>query len=126
MVKCHPRAYEKCPTRHLCGSIHEAVFMEGCKCDIFNQRILNQPMTEGDRFRTLSDEDLADTIYDLNMEGTFCTNRKECFEKLNKDEITDEMCKKCLLEWLRKPAEGPKLPSGIFLDKQESGLTEEA
>lgn len=126
MVKCHPRAYAQCPDRHICcGSIHEANFMEGSNCDIFNQRILNQPMTMADKIRAMSDEDLTDMIYDLNMEGTFCQNRKECEELLNNDGITDEMCKKCLLEYLRKPVEEPKLPSGIYLDKEESGLTEE-
>lgn len=83
------------------------------------------PKTRADRIREMKDEDLTDIIYDLNMEGTFCTNRKECWEKLNKDEITDEMCKKCLLEWLRKPVGEPETPSGMFLDKQESGLIEE-
>ena len=83
------------------------------------------PMTMLDKARAMSDEELTDFIYELNMEGTYCQNRKECFEKLNNDEITDEMCKKCLLEYLRKPVEEPKLPSGLFLDKQESGLTEE-
>lgn len=80
-------------------------------------------MTNADRIRAMKDEDLTDLIYDLNMEGTFCTNRKECFEKLDKDEITDAMCKKCLLEWLRQPVEEPKMPS-FFEDKQESGLLE--
>lgn len=82
------------------------------------------PKTRADMIREMKDEDLTDLIYDLNMEGTFCTNRKECWEKLNKDEITDEMCKKCLLEWLRKPVEEPKQPS-FFEDKQESGLLED-
>ena len=82
------------------------------------------PKTRADLIREMKDEDLTDLIYDLNMEGTFCTNRKECWEKLNKDEITDAMCKKCLLEWLQKPVEEPKLPA-IFEDKQESGLLEE-
>lgn len=82
-------------------------------------------MTNADKIRAMSDEDLTNIIYDLNMEGTFCTNRKECEELLNNDKLTDEMCKKCLLEWLRKPVEETKIPSGMFLDKQESGLTEE-
>ena len=73
----------------------------------------------------MSDEELTDIIYELNMEGTYCQNRKECLELLNNDGITDEMCKKCLLEWLRKPADDAAVPHGIFLDKQESGLTEE-
>lgn len=81
-------------------------------------------MTNADRIRAMSDEELTDIIYDLNMAGTFCTNRKECEELLDNDKLTDDMCKKCLLEWLRKPVEEPKLPT-IFEDKQESGLTEE-
>ena len=126
MVKCHPRAYARCPDSHICGYIHEAYFMEGSVCDVFNQAVLSVPMTMGDKFRTMSDHDLTDFIYDLNMEGTFCQNRKECEELLNNDGITDEMCKLCLLEYLRKPVEEqPKLPSGIYLDKEESGLTEE-
>lgn len=83
------------------------------------------PMTIGDRIRAMSDEDLTDIIYELNMEGTFCQNRKECLELLDNDKLTDDMCKKCLLEWLRKPADDAAVPHGIFLDKQESGLTEE-
>lgn len=82
------------------------------------------PKTRADQIREMKDEDLTDLIYDLNMEGTFCTNRKECFEKLDKDEITDAMCKKCLLEWLRQPVEEPKRPS-FFEEKQESGLLED-
>ena len=62
-------------------------------------------VTNADRIRKMTDEDLADLIYDLNMEGTYCTNKKECFEKLNADQLTDEMCKKFLLEWLKQPAE---------------------
>ena len=145
MMKCHPMAYERCPHHKYCDSMETAFFTEGSVCDQFNQRILSRavtldvtvkdlfeemtrpsPMTMADKIRAMSDEDLTDMIYDLNMEGTFCTNRKECEELLNNDGITDEMCKKCLLEYLRKPVEDkPTLPSGIYLDKEESGLTEE-
>jgi hypothetical protein len=62
-------------------------------------------VTNADRIRKMTDEDLVDLFYDLNMEDTYCTNRKECFEKLDTDQITDAMCKKCLLEWLKQPAE---------------------
>lgn len=130
MVKCHPRAYAKCPTRHLCGYIHEAYFMEGSECDIFNQRILNQPMTEGDRIRSMSDEELAAFIQNVANLGTEydcgCQNKKECGDMLDRNEdIPDEWCIRCHVERLRQPAEEPKLPNGMFLDKQESGLTEE-
>lgn len=109
-------------------------FISGCEdngiwsrpCDRCHRYgYIQVPLTNGDRIRRLSDKELADCIYDLNMEGTFCENRKECIEKMEKDQLTDEMCKKCLAEWLQKPVEEDEIPSGFFLDKQESGLTEE-
>lgn len=107
------------------GSNDRAVWSRSCdRCH--GSGYIQVPMTMLDKIRAMSDEELTDLIYDLNMEGIFCQNRKECEELLNNDGITDEMCKKCLLEYLRKPVEEhPKLPSGIYLDKEESGLTEE-
>ena len=106
------------------GSTDRSIWSRSCdRCHMTGY--IQVPITNADRIRAMSDEDLTDIIYDLHMEGTFCTNKKECEEKLNNDSLTDEMCKKCLLEWLRKPVEEPKLPSGFYLDKQESGLTEE-
>lgn len=130
-MKCDPRAHAQCPDRHICRSIHEAFFMDGSECDAFNQRILNQPMTYGDQIRTMSDEELAAFIQDVANLGTeynsFCQNKKECQDRLDSDElIPNEWCIRCLVEKLRKPVEEqPKLPSGFFLDKEESGLTEE-
>lgn len=85
--------------------------------------------TNADRVRSSSDKELADFIKNiLEMDGgmcSFCQNKKECGELLGRDEpIPEEWCDKCILEWLRKPAEEPKLPN-IFEDKQESGLIEE-
>ena len=86
-------------------------------------------MTNGDRIRSMSDEELVDVIMSLveldESMCSYCQNKEECGEKLNSDElIPDEWCKKCILEWLRTPVEETKLPA-IFEDKQESGLTEE-
>ena len=80
-------------------------------------------MTRADKLRTMSDEYMCSFIYDLTGSGIYCTNKKECLEKIDTDEITDEMCKKCLLEYLQKPAE--EQPHRIFEDKQESGLLED-
>lgn len=110
-----------CPAKP-CGTMN----YRGSTCSAQRAKYgLGDPMTNADRFRSLSDEDLADIIYELNMEGTYCQNRKECEKLLNNDGITDDMCKKCLLEYLRKPVEEAKLPNGICLDKEESGLTED-
>lgn len=132
VMNCDPRAYAQCPTRHLCGSLNDAQFMEGSDCDKFNQRILNQPMTYADRIRAMSDEEQCDAIFRLIYAADpatwFCKGKKECGDLMDANkEIPDEMCKACLLAKLREPVkEEPKLPSGFFLDKEESGLTEEA
>lgn len=59
MLNCSPEAFAKCPDRHVCGSIQDAVFMEGSDCDLFNQNVANQPLTNGGRIRSMNDEELA-------------------------------------------------------------------
>ena len=59
MLRCSPEAFAKCPTRHICGNIQEATFVEGSECDLFNQSVMDKPMTNGDRIRAMSDEELA-------------------------------------------------------------------
>lgn len=39
MLRCSKNAYAQCPDHHLCGSIEEATFMEGSKCDKFNREV---------------------------------------------------------------------------------------
>lgn len=58
-MKCHPRAYAKCPDCHSCGSLHEAFFMEGSECDAFNQVIKGLPLTMGDKVRCMNNNELA-------------------------------------------------------------------
>lgn len=59
MVKCHPRAYARCPDRHICGCIHEARFVEGSECDAFNQVIKELPLTMGEKVRCMNNNELA-------------------------------------------------------------------
>ena len=63
MKRCDPRAYARCPDRERCGLNINAYFAEGSECDKFNQKILEAPMTNADRIRALSDEELAEWIY---------------------------------------------------------------
>ena len=51
--------------------------------------------TNADRIRNMSDEELADTLFD------------SCLEVMHKDECYAdvEMCKKCILEWLQAKVE---------------------
>ena len=67
--------------------------------------------TNGDRFRELiqSDEGLCDFIFKHNIDESikFCAAREECREKIERDEFDafGEDCKRCLMRWLKQPAE---------------------
>ena len=91
MVKCDPKAFAKCPTRHLCGTPEDATFAPGSDCDKFNQRVLLQPMTNADRVRAMSDDDLAYWIM-CPYDSPFCDG-------------TEHNCIACTKEWLQQPAE---------------------
>ena len=70
------------------------------------------PMTNADRVRAMSDVELAEHLYayaTLEQQIQFCQNLPECDKILDTgDEIPDEKCMNCLMEWLRQPAEMPK------------------
>lgn len=88
------------------------------------------PLTFADKIRAMSDEELCDAffrlIYAMDPANWFCKGKEDCRELMDADkDIPDEMCKACLLQKLRQPYVEPKLPSGMYLDKQYSGLLEE-
>jgi hypothetical protein len=62
-------------------------------------------MTNADRIRAMTDEELAQLMYsfeDLNMPD-YCQRKKECDEMLDNDIIIpEENCKKCLVHWLKQ------------------------
>lgn len=66
--------------------------------------------TNADRIRSMSYEELAELFYSFqNLEDKvqFCKNKTEREEILDDGkEIPDNMCKKCLVEWLQKEVEG--------------------
>ena len=78
--------------------------------------------TIGDTIRSMSDEELAKfllTPADLCRKcdpGVFCTGYPH---------HTDTRCINAAIKYLKQPVEEPRIPSGFFLDKEESGLTEE-
>lgn len=96
MLRCSPEAFAKCPTRHICGNIQEATFMEGSECDQFNQSVMDKPMTNGDRIRAMNDYELA----------VFLAKTKSL---VYRDELhviaysTQDMADN--LEWLQRPSE---------------------
>lgn len=83
-----------------------------------------------DQIRAMSDEELCDAIFQLiyamDPATWFCKGKKECGDLMNADkEIPDAMCKACLLAKLRQPAVEYRHPVWPFVDKEESGLTED-
>lgn len=66
-------------------------------------------MTNGDKIRSMSDEELAEDILQTPAYETcirFCKNRECCCELLESDNgVPEEWCKQCLLEWLQKEVE---------------------
>lgn len=73
------------------------------KCDKY------EGMTNADRIRNMTDEELAEHILSTLAYETyikFCKNREECCEISDMDnDIPEEWCKQCLLEWLHKEVE---------------------
>lgn len=62
MQRCSERAFAMCPDRMYCGSIEDATFAENSECAKFNLEVETKPMTNGDRIRSMSDEELAKFI----------------------------------------------------------------
>lgn len=68
-------------------------------------RPLKVGVTNADRIRAMSDEELAELLY--GIDGRYCHNDPECGKLLDLDEgIPEEKCKDCVLRWLQQPAEG--------------------
>ena len=67
------------------------------------------PMTNADKVRALSDEHLANYLLqfsDVDCMIGFCRNLPKCEALLDtEDGIPLSMCEKCLLAWLKQPAE---------------------
>lgn len=61
-------------------------------------------MTRADKLRSMTDEQLADLISACGIDGQvgFCQDLPECQD----GNATAEDCKRCMLKWLRSPAEG--------------------
>lgn len=65
-------------------------------------------ISNGDKIRRMSDEELADAmleIEDIEAYAPFCGSLTKCDEIMDKGElIPEEMCKQCLLKWLKMEA----------------------
>ena len=92
MKRCDPKARAKCPDGKQCELYAE--FADGSECDKFNEKVLSQPMTNADRIRAMSDEELAKQFVHTSI----------CDQKYPKCKKAGEDCVECLLEWLQQPA----------------------
>lgn len=108
MLKCDPRVFAQCPYKGSCGSYEHAEFPEGSDCDRFNQKILNTPVTNGDRIRMMNDAELARFLSRFdNVDEVlhYCRNRPECEKVVQADgAVPESECRECLAAWLRAPA----------------------
>ena len=62
--------------------------------------------TNGNKIRSMSDEELADTLLELGIDNCekipFCTNSDKCNDIMDAGElIPDELCRECLINWLQ-------------------------
>ena len=92
MKRCDPRAYTQCPDHERCGPNIYAHLTGGSECDKFNQRVLETPMANGDRIRSMSDEELAKFLDDSNSQGCVCLTMACAMN-----------CQKCIKKWLKQP-----------------------
>ena len=71
-------------------------------------RLAQRGPTHADRIRGMDDEELAKALYDFEdlCMPDYCQRKKKCDDMLDADiDIPAESCRRCLLDWLRQPAE---------------------
>ena len=89
--------------------------LDGCKvkecggvCQLTNttQPITEYRMTNADRIRSMSDEELATHLHDIGWDCHLCAEHGRLDnEPLLRDKKCDEKCVEHCLEWLKQPAE---------------------
>lgn len=84
MTKCDPFTRAQCPHAAYCEPF--AVYTDESECAKFAKRVLNKTVTNADRIRAMSDEELAKWMAECNAYGE------------NADASQ-------WLPWLRQPAE---------------------
>ena len=89
--------------------------LDGCKvkecggvCQLTNtaQPITEYRMTNADRIRSMSDDELATHLHDIGWDCHLCAEHGRLDnEPLLRGEKCDEKCAEHCLEWLKQPAE---------------------
>ena len=86
--KCFNIKCGSCIGKTLCGEPEDTAL-------VCVDRVIGKPMTNADRIRSMTDEEIAELIY---RETDSCAPTGDC-EKMSRD------CKACWLDWLQQPAE---------------------
>lgn len=74
-----------------------------------NECMWYEPMTNADRIRSMSDEELAKCLHDIGWDCHLCAEHERLDnEPLLRDQRCDENCFEHCLEWLKQPAEVKK------------------
>lgn len=93
-----------------CEKCVTAVLENGEQTDPSHWR--EKPQTYADRIRAMSDEELADMIFKYGIDDkiAFCKELAKCQKLIELDRLNPwgKECKKCMLEWLKQPAEVDK------------------
>ena len=86
--KCFNIKCGSCIGKTLCGEPEDTAL-------VCVDRVIGKPMTNADRIRAMSDEELAEFIKHIKVRAAFCKAVKDndAFEAL------------CSAEWLQRPAE---------------------
>ena len=70
------------------------------------RRVDGKPVTNADRIRSMSDDELATHLHDIGWDCHLCAEHGRLDnEPLLRGEKCDEKCAEHCLEWLKKPAE---------------------
>lgn len=99
MRQCSEKAFIACNGQLRCKSREVAFFLPGSQCDDFN-RAQEKKATNGDRIRSMIDEELSEFINALTV-CDCCSYDGICSEYNNIPK-----CRKGVLEWLQQPTEG--------------------
>lgn len=93
----------KCKFEHDGDCCNSGATQYMCKCKKPCNTII--PITNADRIRSMTDEELARALYD-GFDIEYCTNDPACGAMLDEPGgVPEERCIACALKWLQQPAE---------------------
>lgn len=106
MQRCSEKAFAMCPYRKFCGTIENATFTDNSECAACNRSVEDKPMTNADRIRAMSDEELAGFLMSCdagNFLDAIC-NEDDCPEYDGETFGCSVNCLTAVINWLHKPA----------------------